>query len=426
MKFFLLVFFSTLLFYPKLAFGQPPDLGASSTFALFTAVGAFNGDPATSVIGDIGTDMGAFTPVGFHIGQVHVSDAVSAQAAADVMDAYADLAGRICGMNIGVTLGGGQILTPDTYCTGAATTLDGDLVLDAEGDPDAIFIFQFDGAFASSVNSTVTLINGASLCNVFWQINGQVDLGENSVFQGTIIAEGAINLLAEARLVGRGLSTAGAISTNANVVTLPAACFCVLTVVCPAAIGGTYQCIDDIPIGQAADVTVESACGVATVVISETSSGTGCAASPFILIRTYTVTDEEGNTTDCIVTYTTIDDTAPTIECPIDVTISCLDLVPLDASLDIVTTDNCGGVVTVVLESDVITGQTCPNNFSILRTYVATDDCGNSTSCVQSILVSDLVPPTIECPIDVTISCLNLVPLDASLDIVTSDNCGGV
>ncbi|MCB9347570.1 MAG: DUF3494 domain-containing protein [Lewinellaceae bacterium] len=53
------------------------------------------------------------------------------------------------------------MLTPDVYILGAASTLDGDLILNAEGNPDAIFIFQIDGA-ATTVGSMVTLINGAS------------------------------------------------------------------------------------------------------------------------------------------------------------------------------------------------------------------------------------------------------------------------
>ncbi len=86
-----------LLLSPYFAFAQVPDLGAASTFALFTADGAFNGDAATSVVGDIGTNVGAFTPPGFLVGQIHVADPVSAQAAADAASAYGFLFGLTCG-----------------------------------------------------------------------------------------------------------------------------------------------------------------------------------------------------------------------------------------------------------------------------------------------------------------------------------------
>jgi hypothetical protein len=116
---------------------QAPDLGAASSFAVFTGAGAFTNDGASLITGDIGTDVGAFTgfPPGVVIGDIHVADAESAAAAIAVTDAYADLAGLTCGQVIGTTLGNDQILTPDIYCLGAASNLNGDLILDGEDDP---------------------------------------------------------------------------------------------------------------------------------------------------------------------------------------------------------------------------------------------------------------------------------------------------
>ena len=81
------------LISPYTSSGQAPDLGVASTFALFTASGAFNGDPGTSVVGDIGTNVGAFTPPGFLVGNIHIADPVTVQAAADVAIAYGLLDG---------------------------------------------------------------------------------------------------------------------------------------------------------------------------------------------------------------------------------------------------------------------------------------------------------------------------------------------
>ncbi|MBK6902812.1 MAG: DUF3494 domain-containing protein [Saprospirales bacterium] len=199
----------------------PPDLGDATNFALFTSGGAFINDGATVVTGDIGTHVGAFSgfPPGIVIGAVHLADVVTAAAEPDVESAYMYLDNIAGGSVIGTTLGGGQLLTPDVYILGAASTLDGALTLDGQGNPDAIFIFQIDGALSTTVNSTVTLINSASLCNVYWQVNGAVDLGENSVFRGTILAAGAISLLEGADLYGRGLTTAGQIDLHNNIVT---------------------------------------------------------------------------------------------------------------------------------------------------------------------------------------------------------------
>ncbi|MEI6899145.1 MAG: hypothetical protein WCL00_04655, partial [Bacteroidota bacterium] len=89
MKIKLLVLISAvaLLFFPKENFSQAPNLGTASSFALFTAVGAFNNiGAATDVTGDVGTNVGAFNafPPGTVVGQIHVADPVSAQAATDV------------------------------------------------------------------------------------------------------------------------------------------------------------------------------------------------------------------------------------------------------------------------------------------------------------------------------------------------------
>ncbi len=211
----------TLLLVPLLTFGQAPNLGASASFALFTAAGSFTNDGATVITGNIGTNVGAFSgfPPGIVIGGIHVADALTAQAAADVATAYGELSTVLCDSVIGTTLGSGQTLTPNVYCLGGASVLNGELILDGQGDPGAIFIFKIDGALSTTTLSRITLINGASVCNVYWRINGAVDLGEGSSFAGTILAAGAISFLEGASFIGRGLSTEGAIALHNNRIT---------------------------------------------------------------------------------------------------------------------------------------------------------------------------------------------------------------
>jgi hypothetical protein len=168
----------------------------------------------------VGTNVGAFTllPDGNVVGYVYVEDSISAIAKVDVDSAYSFLSGIICDSTIGTTLGNGQILEPKIYCLNAASNINGDLILDGKGDPNSLFIFKIDGALSTSVSSKVLLINSASFANVYWQINGAVILGDSSVFNGSIIAAGAITLLESAKLTGRGLSTGGEISLHNNVV----------------------------------------------------------------------------------------------------------------------------------------------------------------------------------------------------------------
>ncbi len=212
----LIIIVAVLLFFPKINYSQAPNLGTATNFTLFTADGAFNNSGATTVTGDIGTNLGAFTgfPPGVVNGQIHVVDDTSLQAAADVITAYDFLTGIACDTTIGITLGNNQILTPNVYCLGgAATTLNDTLFLDAQGNASALFIFKIDGALTTTKFSNVILINSASLDNVYWQINGALEVGDSAIFRGTVLANGAINLLFNSSLEGRGLSRAGAINT---------------------------------------------------------------------------------------------------------------------------------------------------------------------------------------------------------------------
>lgn len=206
-----------LFLIPTINLGQSPDLGTASNFALFTAIGAFNNIGPTNVTGDVGTNMGEFNafPSGTLVGQKHVVDATSADAAIDVESAYNQMIGIACDTVIGVTLGNNQVLIPKVYCLGGLSTLDGDLIIDGQNNPNALFIFKIDGAFATSTFARVILINSASWSNVYWQINGAFTLGDSSVFKGTILVNGAINLLQGSSLEGRALSRAGAINTYA-------------------------------------------------------------------------------------------------------------------------------------------------------------------------------------------------------------------
>jgi hypothetical protein len=209
-----------LFLIPNVNFGQAPDLGVASSFALFTATGAFNNTGATYVIGDVGTNAGEFNafPPGTVDGQIHVADGTSDLAATDVINAYDFMTAITCGTSLSTPFGNGQVLSPDVYCTVAAAQLQGNLILDGGGNPNSIFIFKINGALTTTGFSSVTLTNGASLCNIYWQIGGQFDLDDGSVFRGTAIVDGAINLLGNSSLLGRGLSRAGAISLVTNVV----------------------------------------------------------------------------------------------------------------------------------------------------------------------------------------------------------------
>lgn len=219
----LIVLLCFFLFSFQNVWAQYPPLGRSWSFSVFTTTGAVNNTGNTVVNNDLGTNAGAINgfPPGVIYGETHNSDSVSAMVALAVDTAYDYLVNMSCDSVLAVGLGNGQILTPGVYCIGAASTLTDTLFLDAQGDPDALFIFQINGAFTTATYTTIVLLNSAEPCNVFWQVNGLVSIADYSVFKGTVVAEGAISMLIGAELEGRIFSIPGEINLNENYIDMP-------------------------------------------------------------------------------------------------------------------------------------------------------------------------------------------------------------
>ncbi len=84
----------------------------------------------------------------------------------------------------------------------------GDITLDGAGNSTATFIFRIAGQFNVASSIAVTLVNCAFSKNVYWVIDGAVTIGSSTVFVGTIIAGGAIELGSGTTIQGgRALST---------------------------------------------------------------------------------------------------------------------------------------------------------------------------------------------------------------------------
>lgn len=202
---------------PRVAFGQVTSLGTTASFALFTANGALTNTGASTIVGNIGTNVGDIS--GFNTASVTGSTRAagspeSTQAASDVVALYNSLASNTCGTIIAAELGG-QTLVPGVSCqnTASPTTLTGTLTLSGAG----IYIIRLSSALVTATNSSIVLTNGATASNVFFQIDGAATLGTGSIFKGTIVSSGAITLN-ESNLEGRGLSTTGAITVNASTI----------------------------------------------------------------------------------------------------------------------------------------------------------------------------------------------------------------
>ncbi len=213
----------TLTPFPFLNPGQAPDLGSIANFAIYTTGGAIDNTGSTLISGDIGTNMGAIT--GYEApsevnGSIESANAVTAQAAIDLDAAYVQLYFTpATSTSHTPAFGDGETLSPGVYSIARAGSIGGNLILDAQGDASAIFIFRFDGAFTTGALAPVALINSAQTCNIFWVAKGAIAIAAGTIMKGTLIANnGAISMGAGGTLEGRMLSTLGAASTYANVI----------------------------------------------------------------------------------------------------------------------------------------------------------------------------------------------------------------
>ena len=220
-----------LLFCVHTAFGQAPNLRTAGNFVFFTTTGAVSNAVISQITGNVGTNAGALTGFGGLVGVTDSVNAVTAQAATDLFIGYTQLALAIPTFFPAVLLGNGQVLHPGVYLIGAATTLNLGLTLDAQGNPNAVFIIKITGAFSTTAGSSVTLINGASACNVFWKVEGAFSMAVGSTMRGTVVVNnGAISMTPGDTLEGRALSTTGAVAVSGIVATNGCAAFIPLPV----------------------------------------------------------------------------------------------------------------------------------------------------------------------------------------------------
>lgn len=204
------------------AVGSPVGLGTASSFAVLAGTTVTNTGPST-ISGNVGVSPGTavvgFPPGVITNGVIHSANTVALQAQADTTVAYNDAAGRTSTATISANLGG-QTLVSGVY-SGGALALTGTLTLDAENDPDAVFIFQATSTLITSSSSSVVLLRGANPCNVFWQVGSSATLGTSSTFVGTILALTSITAARGANVEGRLLARNGAVTLDRNVITVP-------------------------------------------------------------------------------------------------------------------------------------------------------------------------------------------------------------
>lgn len=212
--------------FPFLNPGETPNLGTVANFAIFTSGGAIDNTSTSNITGDIGTEVGAITgfdPPSVVNGSFEIDNAATAQATIDLDAAYVQLYFTPpTSTEHAAVFGLGETLTPGVYSIAAAGSVDGNLVLDGQGNPNAVFIFKFGGALTTGAGATVTLINGASASNIFWISEGAISMAATTIMKGRMIANnGAISMGVGGNLEGNMWSTLGAASVYEDVINIP-------------------------------------------------------------------------------------------------------------------------------------------------------------------------------------------------------------
>jgi type VI secretion system secreted protein VgrG len=274
---------------PSAAAAQPPvGLGTATPFAVLGGSTVTNTGPSV-LSGDLGVYPGSaitgFPPGTVINGTQHAADAVALQAQSDVTTAYNDAAGRSPVVTESSDLGG-QTLAPGVYQAASALSLTGTVTLNGGGDPSAVFIFQAGSTLITASSSTVSLIDGAQACNVFWQVGSSATLGTTTTFVGTILALTSASLDTGATVQGRVFARNGAVTLDDNTITQPTCAATTSTTTSTTTAGGAATTTSGTTGGTTAassGAAGSGSTGAASTAASEatgTSVGTASAVVP--------------------------------------------------------------------------------------------------------------------------------------------------
>jgi len=202
------------------------DLGNADPFAVLAGSTVTNTNTPTVVHGNVGVSPGSaitgFPPgVITAPGTMHANDAVAMQAQSSLTTAYNVAASLPCTSNLTGQDLGGLTLTPGSYCFNSSAQLTGTLTLNAQGDPNALFVFQIGSTLTTASTSSVVFTNSGEGDNLYWQVGSSAVLGTGTTFAGNILALTSITLNTGATIgCGRALARNGAVTMDDNIVSI--------------------------------------------------------------------------------------------------------------------------------------------------------------------------------------------------------------
>src|SRR6266581_6973309 len=166
---------------------------------------------------------------------------------------------------------------------------------------------------------------------------------------------------------------------------------------------------------------VQDTCSSVTVTYSDSVTN-NCGGTKTIA-RTWVATDACGNSNRCVQTITVRDTTPPTITCPPDAALECPATAATNVTGVATAVDGCSSVTVTYSDS---ASNTCGGSKIISRTWTATDACGNSARCVQTVTIRDTTPPTLICPTNAVLECPATATTNLTGAATASDGCSSV
>lgn len=219
------------------------DLGTAEPFAILAGTpGITDAGNASVIEGNVGLSPASGTGIGLLCSQVNgvifsvdaagplpcrvTNGPLLVTAKNNLTAAYNDAAGRTPVTTVPTELGGTTKIAgvyDSTSTTFDITAGAGALVLDGQNDPSSVFIFQvpFSGTgLTVGPGSTVSLVNGAQACNVFWRVDS-ASIDTTASFKGNILALNSITVANGATIEGRLLARNGSVTLINNTITVP-------------------------------------------------------------------------------------------------------------------------------------------------------------------------------------------------------------
>jgi ice-binding like protein/putative Ig domain-containing protein len=195
----------------------PPSVGAARSYAVLGGTTVTVAGTGSVITGDVGVSPGTSItglPAGGTVVppfSTHSNDgsAISAQSSTTAL--YIDLASRGGATPLGAELGGVSLI-PGVYSFSSTANIAAGTTLTLNGA--GVYIFEVGSAITANVGSNISLIGGATACNVFWQVTSAATLN-GVTFAGTVVAQAGVTLGVGAVLNGRALTTAaGAVTLS--------------------------------------------------------------------------------------------------------------------------------------------------------------------------------------------------------------------